>query len=384
LKERLARPSPLAIRVVELQTSDGVELALPTRIATMERLKPIWARVFHGAAEADDNFFALGGTPEKARELFDVVEKECGRKLPVFTVMQAPTLRELADLLETPDTPEFPTVTLLREGREEPAIFITHGLGSNVLELYQTVKHLDISNPVYGIQAKGSDLKSEPLRKVADMADFFMAEIQKTRPHGPYFLAGYSFGGVVMFETARRLTAKGERVAFLGMIESYPYRDFLSGGQKLRIRGQLLKRHATILSRIPMREKIVYLKNGTEREAYTSWDDRGNPGRRPPNVKFADADRRRQGEELALKSYKPEFFDGKVYFVRAEDGIASFPASPRGAWGPWVREIATDVTPGDHFRILSHEYKGLAAILSRRLNEALSETSFSENRRRPQ
>jgi acetoacetyl-CoA synthetase len=359
-------------------------LALPTSTAMMERLKPIWARVFHGAAEADDNFFALGGTPEKARELFDAIEKECGRRLPTFTVVEAPTLRELAELLEMPETPEFPTITLLREGREEPAIFITHGLGSNVLELYQTVKHLDISNPVYGIQAKGSDAKSEPLRKVADMADFFMGEIQKTRPHGPYVLAGYSFGGVVMFETARRLMEKGERVAFLGMIESYPYRDFLPGGQKLRIRGQLLKRHATILSRIPLREKMVYLKNGTEREAYTSWDDQGNPGRRPPNVKFADADRRRQGEELALKSYEPQFFDGKVYFVRAEDGIASFPASPRGAWGPWVHEIVTDVTPGDHFRILSHEYKGLAAILSRRLNEALRETSFSESRRRPQ
>ena len=356
-------------------------MALGTSIAMMERLKPIWARVFHGAADPDDDFFALGGTPEKARELFDAIEKECGRKLPVFTVMQAPTLRELAELVEAPDAPEFPTTTLLREGREDPAIFITHGLGSNVLELYQTAKHLDISNPVYGLQAKGSDLKSEPLRKVADMADFFMAEIRKTRPHGPYLLAGYSFGGVVMFETARRLMEKGERVAFLGMIESYPYRDFLPGGQKLRIRGQLLKRHATIFSRIPLREKITYLKNGTERETYTSWDDRGNPGRRPPNVKFTDSDRRRQGEELALKAYKPEFFDGKVYFVRAEDGIASFPASPRGAWGRWVREIVTDVTPGDHFQILSREYKSLAAILSRRLKEAMSENSFSESRR---
>jgi thioesterase domain-containing protein len=364
---------------------DEVELALPTSAAMMERLRPIWARVLHSAsADAEDNFFALGGTPAKARDLFAEIEKECGRKLPVFTVVQMPTLGQLAELLEAEDTPQFPTVTLLRDGRQEPAIFFTHGLGSNVLDLYQTVKHLDISNPVYGLQAKGSDLKSEPLSKVADMADFYVAAIQKTRPHGPYFLIGYSFGGVVMFETARRLTAKGERVAFLGIVEGYPYREFLPTSEKLRIKGNLLKRHASIFSRIPMNKKIGYLIKGTEREAYSSWDDNGNPGRRPVNVTFADADRRRQGEELALKSYTPEYFDGKINFVRAEEKIASFPASPRGAWGTWVREIVTDITPGDHFQILSRHYEGLAAILSRRLKETLSGNLSSKTSRRPQ
>src|SRR5215813_13895394 len=303
----------------------------------MERLKPIWARVMDRAsAGADDNFFALGGTPEKAQELFAEIEKECRRRLPVFTVVQAPTLGEIAELLEAPETSEFPTVTLLRAGSDEPAVFLTHGLGSNVLDLYQTVQHLEISNPVYGIQAKGSDLKSEPLNNVPDMADFFVEAIRKIRVHGPYVLIGYSFGGVVMFETARLLSQIGERVAFLGMVESYPYRDFLSGGQKLQMKMRLLQRHARILARISMKKKIDYLTNGVIRDAYVSWDDHGNPDRRPPNVKFADADRRRQNEELALKSYQPENYDGKIHFVRAAEGVASFPASPGGAWAPWI------------------------------------------------
>lgn len=355
-------------------------MALPTSAAMMERLRPIWARVMQRAsADADDNFFALGGNPAKARELFAEIEKECGPKLPVFTVIQAPTLGELADLLETADTPAFPTVTLLREGREEPAIFVAHGLGGNVLDLFQTVKHLDIANPVYGLQAKGSDLKSEPLCKVSDMANFYAEAIQKMRPQGPYFLIGYSFGGVVMFETARRLTNKGDRVAFLGIVEGYPYREFLPTAEKVRIKGQLLKRHATIFSRIPMKKKIGYLVKGTDREAYSSWDDKGNPGKRPVNVTFADADRRRQCEELALKSYQPGYYEGKIHFVRAEERIASFPSSPRGAWGTFTREIVTDVTPGDHFQILSRHCDGLAAILSRRLNEV-----SREFRQRPQ
>ncbi len=355
-------------------------MALGTSVAMMERLKPIWARVMgRASADADDNFFALGGTPEKAQELFVEIEKECRRKLPVFTVVQAQTLGELAELLEAPDTPEFPTTTLLREGSEEPAIFITHGLGSNVLDLYQTVQHLDVSNPVYGIQAKGSDLKSEPLSNVQDMADFFVDAIREVREHGPYVLIGYSFGGVVMFETARLLAQIGERVAFLGMVESYPYRDFLPGAEKLKMKMQLMQRHSRILSRIPMKQKIGYLTSGFERDRYVSWDDRGNPGRRPPNVKFVDADRRRQAEELALKSYAPEPYEGKIHFVRAAEGVASFPASPSGAWAPWIHESVTEVTPGDHFQILSRHYEGLAAVLSRQLKPVLNEI-----RRRPQ
>jgi hypothetical protein len=70
--------------------------------------------------------------------------------------------------------------------------------------------------------------------------------------------------------------------------------------------------------------------------------------------------------------------------VRAEEKIASFPSSPRGAWGTFTREIVTDITPGDHFQILSRHYEGLARILSRRLKESLSEALSSENRRRPQ
>ena len=59
-------------------------------------------------------------------------------------------------------------------------------------------------------------------------------------------------------------------------------------------------------------------------------------------------------------------------------------SSPRGAWGTFAREIVTDVTPGDHFQILSRHYEGLAKILSRRLKEALDDPSLTKDGRRPQ
>jgi thioesterase domain-containing protein len=45
----------------------------------------------------------------------------------------------------------------------------------------------------------------------------------KTRqPEGPYFLCGYSFGGLVAFEMARRLSHRGDDVAFVGLIATLP------------------------------------------------------------------------------------------------------------------------------------------------------------------
>jgi thioesterase domain-containing protein len=52
------------------------------------------------------------------------------------------------------------------------------------------------------------------------MATNYVAEIRRVQPRGPYFLIGFSFGGWVAFEMAQQLVREGERVSFLGMIDT--------------------------------------------------------------------------------------------------------------------------------------------------------------------
>ena len=40
------------------------------------------------------------------------------------------------------------------------------------------------------------------------------------QPHGPYFLTGYSFGGLVAYEMAQQLAAQGEQTALLALLDS--------------------------------------------------------------------------------------------------------------------------------------------------------------------
>jgi thioesterase domain-containing protein len=55
---------------------------------------------------------------------------------------------------------------------------------------------------------------------IEEMAADYIAEIRRAQPHGPYCLAGHSFGGRVALEIAQQLTRKGERVSFLGLLDT--------------------------------------------------------------------------------------------------------------------------------------------------------------------
>jgi thioesterase domain-containing protein len=53
------------------------------------------------------------------------------------------------------------------------------------------------------------------------MADAYLAEIRAIQPKGPYLLGGYSGGGIIAFEMARRITAIGEEVGLLAFLDTY-------------------------------------------------------------------------------------------------------------------------------------------------------------------
>jgi thioesterase domain-containing protein len=55
------------------------------------------------------------------------------------------------------------------------------------------------------------------------MVDCYVRAIRNEQPHGPYAVCGYSYGGLVSFEIAKRLEQQGERVDFVGIIGQIPH-----------------------------------------------------------------------------------------------------------------------------------------------------------------
>jgi enterobactin synthetase component F len=57
---------------------------------------------------------------------------------------------------------------------------------------------------------------------LAQVCEAHLQTLRELQPHGPYYLMGYSLGGTLAQRIAARLEAAGEKVAFLGLLDTWP------------------------------------------------------------------------------------------------------------------------------------------------------------------
>jgi oxalate---CoA ligase len=170
----------------------------------------------------DDDFVELGGTSLQALTVFLEIEARLGCTLSPTVLAQAPTIARLAKAIRTTASTidaSQSLVTLRTSGAGLPLFLVTSifSLGTHYRHL---VNDLKTNRPVFGLQPPPLDGKHRIPRTVESMAADYIIEIRRVQPHGPYFLAGHSFGGRVSFEIAQQLVREGERVNFLGLIDT--------------------------------------------------------------------------------------------------------------------------------------------------------------------
>jgi acetoacetyl-CoA synthetase len=347
-------------------------LIISTVASIVEILTPIWERVLdRSPIAADDNFFELGGDSLLALKLFVEISKVLGNDLPPVILYQAPTIATLAALLEKPHSLSFPALTELKPGTTEPPLFVTHGIGGSVMDFFQVVKHIETSQPVYGVQSKGVNGVEEPFKRVEDMAQYFLEAIKERQPRGPYYLVGYSLGGLVMLELAQRLVAGGEKVGLLAMLEAYPHRVFLPLREHLRLILRRAKRHSKILIRLSPKEAVSYLLHPAERVAFVPRNENPRRAGLPLEAWITPSmQRMRDHAYFGLRNYKPHYYPGKVKFIRAET-VTEFPDNPAAVWARLTKEFEVATVAGDHLEIMNTHFKSVGTVLSRYLHEAL-------------
>lgn len=213
-------------------TSDPLEL----------QLVRIWERILKvDRIGMMDDFFALGGDSLAATTMLAEVEKFLGANLPISVLLEAPTIQKLVELIKVGGLNEtdLPLVALRLRGSKPPLYFVPSA-GSDAIEPRVLAHHLGEDQPVFAFHSPGLDGCSPYLCSVEDMAESYITAMQRHQPHGPYYLSGTSFGGVVAFEMARRLAAAGEEVRFLALLDSYgekypKRRSSLAPGKRLKL-----------------------------------------------------------------------------------------------------------------------------------------------------
>src|SRR5262249_46251675 len=99
-------------------------------------------------------------------------------------------------------------------------LFLVHPHGGTVFCYEPLARALGGTRSVFGLQAPGLDARTEPLGRIEDMAARYLDEIRAAQPDGPYAVAGWSLGGWVAFEMARRLERAGASVEFFGVFDT--------------------------------------------------------------------------------------------------------------------------------------------------------------------
>jgi thioesterase domain-containing protein len=335
-----------------------------TKTSALELLFPIWQRVLQRPSiQVTDNFFALGGDPASAAQLFAEIGRVCGRYLSPLLIYSAPTIEALAALLENPDPPRIPPLVLLKPGNQMPPIFIAPGLGGTVFDLFHLVERIVCRQPMYGMQARGLDGMDDPLTSVEAMAQFQLEAIKQLQPQGPYFLIGYSLGGLVALEIAQRLSVGGEKVALLALLDAYPHRTQLGLIQKMLLSFRLVKRRIWSPSSSASGRTQSRFSESKSGNAV-----RTNQAKSMGGV----AERMRGSAYLALKRYRPQFYRDEIKFVRA-DISTEFPDNPTAVWSHLAEKVSVETIAGDHWSMLAKQYERLGSTLTRYVREAQTE-----------
>jgi len=186
------------------------------------QLTEIWQQVLGiSSIGVKDNFFELGGNSLLAMRLLIEINRKFSKSLPLSTFLAAQTIEELASVLADQEQSKlFSSLVPIQTAGSKPPLFLVHALGGNVLFYRELVQYLEPNQPVYGIQAQGLDGKQAPCNSIVEMATHYLQEIRQIQSSGPYFLGGFSFGGMVAFEMAQQLYTKGEKVALLALFDT--------------------------------------------------------------------------------------------------------------------------------------------------------------------
>lgn len=326
-----------------------------------QKLAAAWCRVLDlPRVGIDDNFFDIGGHSLLAVQLVRTIENDFGVACSLPDLFRAPTIRGLSACLANGNAEsQGPFLLPLQPEGSAPALFCICGI-----HLYQELAdHFAPDVPVYGIFLPSEERlydadaeESSTVMSVEGLAAGYVEAVRARQPHGPYFLAGVSFGGVLAYEVAQQLVDAGEEVAFLAMLDSMLpralKRDWVRWAwehlRQVRQRGW----------REPTRKVWRRLKG-----------DRSNATHLATPVDESErlAEIRQTIYKKATRRYVPRPYGSFAMLVRAEDKgfFESDVADPTYGWGALVPQLRTCDVPGDHLSILK---KPNVAILAKQLH----------------
>ena len=384
--DQKALPAPERLARGEDRAGGAAEIARPAT-TTEAALIRIWETVLRvSPVHVQDDFFELGGHSLIAVRLFAEIERVFKTRLPLSILFQAPTIEHLAAELDRPVAPEkWATLVPINPRGSLPPFFCVHAVGANVLNYRLLSRYLGDDQPFYGFQAQGLDGALPVLDSVEQMAAQYLTELRMVQRRGPYYIGGTSWGGTVAFEMAQQLSAQGERVALVALLDTMLMGHQIPARVRARSVGhyrlRLIDRHVGEIVDLPLKEQVRYLTSSLANKIRTKLGGPPAAASGHSTALLTKSIANLQATIVtAMRRYQPKPYDGKVAMFLAEDAPDRTRLDLRLLWVEYATSgLEVHAIPGAHGDILDEPHVG---VLASRLRSCLGRVVQAEAIRR--
>ncbi len=357
---------------------------LAPRDGLERELVQIWEEILSVAPIGiRDDFFRLGGNSLIALRMVAAVRRRVAKDLPISVMLQARTIQRLAAILrrKVPSLTQSPLVAIQPQGRR-PNLFCIHPGSGNVLCYIDLARRLGTDQPVYGLQDPTLFVGGDPAVPVEIMAANYIEAMRTVQPRGPYFLIGWSFGGLVAFEMARQLREDFQEIGLLGLFDTAApenSRAFSEASDDAFllyiIASELgLPVASAHLRQLEPAERFVYINRLIEQSNIELFDDGEQYLRRQLEVFKARIE--------VSQNYFPRIYRGRVTLFRASEKQGESleldaVADPSFGWANLsTEEVEVLEVPGTHANMAREPHvRVLAEVISSRIKGAPASAS---------
>jgi len=312
------------------------------------RVAKIWEKVLgRNPISVTDTFFELGGNSLMAVRLFAEIEKTIGKRLPISILLQAPTVKHIAECLRDESWAQsWSSLVPVQPGGSRPPLFCIVPGGVYSIYYRDLANALGNDQPLYGLEPDHSD-NDDRFQRIEETAAHYIEEIRTVQPQGPYHVGGLCFGAVVAFEMAQQLKAQGETMGLVALLDIATV-EFTDALPRSSIMRKLWRRVATRadleignLILLPYRQKLPYFVRKLGMAAFYAkrnvkrtfrWPaDRLRRLFRPTSQQDLETVRDRQ--HRAFASYQPRVYPGRLTLFRASKQTWGHDCDPTLGWG---------------------------------------------------
>jgi acetoacetyl-CoA synthetase len=262
-------------------------------------------------------------------------------------------------------------LVIMKPGDMTTPLFIVHGLGGKVDELATIASHVEASRAVVGIEAPGSNGDEPALADIFRMARRYVGAIRTLQSSGPYFLAGFSFGGIVAFEMAQILRAEGSNIALLFLIDAYAHPRTWPLRERVNLKGRVFANRVKLAfqrgaggTMRKIAERLAAKKTNVADPSAVSAPVWRWPGAPEPSLPLA-LQRVHEAGTLALETYAPARYHGRIHFVTTKTPAFLHPRRPARLLGKLATSYKLQVVPGHHLSLVKDNAGLVAACISR-------------------